>query len=97
MMKLIATPDANFNHPDEVLAQTLAAQHGFQMNAAGNIFDNRGDYVADSLTEMAKAARSLGWFTPFDAVATGVYWANVPHDAGTFGYQFAAAVRRIRA
>ncbi len=96
-MDVFSSPTTNFNDPDEVLAQTIAADKGWQHNNAGHIFDNSGTYVANGLSELAAVMRNLGWFTPRDAAGTGVFWSNVPSDSETVSRQVRAEQRRIQA
>jgi hypothetical protein len=71
-------PETNYRAPDEVLAQTVGADSGWQIDGQGTIYDAHGVFVAKNLTDAAQAMRDLGWFTPRVALATGVLWTDLP-------------------
>lgn len=79
-MEPIPTVVVNTAVPDEVLAQTVAALSSWQRDLAGMIFDERGKFVARSLTTLGAVMRGLGWFIPVQSPATGIAWRNVPND-----------------
>lgn len=88
-MKKITMPKFNMNVSDDVLAQTICAQHDWMMDSAGRVYDQDSVIVARSLPELSKAMRDLNWFTPRGTASTGVNWKSVPHE----GSQCAEAVR----
>ena len=88
MIKM-AMPETNYSAPDPVLAQSIGADAGWQLDDAGRVYDERGVYVAASLEQAARAMRELDWFVPVDAQATGVYWSNLPAEQS----EWADAVR----
>lgn len=63
--------------PDEALAQAVAAAANWMRDGNGAIFDQDGIYVGASLTEVAAAMRSMSWFTPERAEATGINWREL--------------------
>lgn len=74
----ISTPETNWQDPDAVLAQTIAAETGWKQDGSGAVYDEHGVILAPSLFELAKVMRPLGWFTPASARGSGVMWAEVP-------------------
>lgn len=77
-MKPLAAPSSNIDDPDEVLAQTVASDAGWQIDSRGHVYDDRGVFVTDSLSTAATVMRELGWFTPPGSMASGVVWRKVP-------------------
>lgn len=77
-MQPVAMPITNFQHPDRVLAQTVAAHSCWQQNDAGHVFDEAGTILANSLEDLAKIMRPLGWFVPGSAQSSGVLWEAMP-------------------
>lgn len=73
-MRPIADVHHTYHVTDEVLAQAIAASANWMRDDSGAIFDQREIYVGSSLTEVAKAMRRLGWFTPPQSETTGVNW-----------------------
>src|SRR6476620_3726623 len=76
-MQPITEVPHTYNVPDEALAQAIAATADWMRDGSGAIFDQEGIYVGASLTEVAAAMRSMGWFSPIDAPATGVNWREL--------------------
>lgn len=77
-MKSIQGPEVNFDVPDAVLAQSLAADSGWLMDDSGHVYDSHGVVLAESLFALARVMRELGWFTPVGAEASGLTWAEIP-------------------
>lgn len=71
-------PGTNLNASDAVLAQTIGAHSGWVIDSAGRIYDSRTVIISESLFELAKGMRQLGWFTPREARTTGVFWNALP-------------------
>ncbi|MBF0816280.1 hypothetical protein E4U02_07640 [Microbacterium paludicola] len=94
-MNPIAQPETNFNAPDSVLAQTIAADSGWQQDGSGAVYDERGVIVASSLADLGIIGRELGWFTPRGTVASGLVWAKIPDGSATRADQARAAARRL--
>lgn len=88
-MERIALPETNFNEPDAVLAQTVAADSGWLLDDAGHVYDAGRVIIARSLFELAPPMRELGWFVPVEAAGSGVFWDEVPDKD-----ERATAVRR---
>lgn len=77
-MHRIPKPTINGRHPDRVLAQTVAADSEWQQNDAGHVFDAQGTILANSLEDLARVMRALGWFVPSTQSTSGVAWGEIP-------------------
>ncbi|MGO1385897.1 MAG: hypothetical protein ACTHU1_14080 [Arachnia sp.] len=77
-MQPIVKPVTNAQHPDRVLAQTVAGHSSWQQNEKGQIFDEDGVILTNTLDDLARVMRALGWFVPASAASSGVYWTAMP-------------------
>lgn len=77
-MHRIPKPDSISHHPDRVLAQTVAADSEWQQNDAGHVFDAQGTILANSLDDLGKVMRALGWFARSTPSTSGVAWDQIP-------------------
>lgn len=77
-MHRIPAPAFNYQHPDRVLAQTVAEHSNWMMNDAGHVFDASGTILTNSLDDLATVMRALDWFVQGDAEASGVMWHAIP-------------------
>ncbi|WP_025104744.1 hypothetical protein [Microbacterium paraoxydans] len=94
-MHPIDMPPTTFNVQDSVLAQAVGAHSGWQQTDAGAVFDEGGIIVADSLSDLGHICRSLDWFTPSGARASGVVWAKMPHSPAERADRARAAARKL--
>ena len=79
-MHRIPKPTSTSHHPDRVLAQTVAADSEWQQNDAGHVFDAQGTILANSLEDLARVMRALGWFARSTPSTSAVDWRVIPTD-----------------
>lgn len=72
----IPAPSLTFRHSPAVLAQVIAAHSGWQMNAAGQVFDGEGTFLAASFVELGNVVKALGWIAV--GSDSGVLWSETP-------------------
>lgn len=80
-MKRIESPYSNINDPDEVVAQSIAADGDWMQDDQGAIYDTHGVFLTKSMVDLGFVMRSLDWFVPADAEASGPYWRRIPVES----------------
>ncbi len=93
-MQKIPMPGRMDQAPDARLAQEVAAYHGFHWGPRGEVFDHTNGYVAESLADLARVMRDLGWFTSYREPVAGVLKTEVPHEADAVVRAVGAKMRR---
>ncbi len=93
-MQKIPMPGKLDQAPDPRLAQEAAAYHGFHWGPNGSVFDHKNGYVADSLGDLARVMRDLGWLTSFRDPQSAVLYSEMPSKADDVVREICAKSRR---
>ncbi|WP_152659344.1 hypothetical protein [Demequina salsinemoris] len=83
--------------PDPRLAQEAAAYHGFHWGPNGMILDHKNGYLADSLADLARLMRDLGWFTGYREPTSAVLYNEMPSKADEAVREICVKQRRYSA